>query len=282
MIYTINSDNLSVGVRKKGAEICSVKLNDREFLWQGDSSFWSGQSPLLFPLVGPMHSEKIGGMKSDMKNHGFLKEMEFDLIEQSGNHIILEAVQNQDTLKLYPFKFRILAKFKVNGKTLESFYTVINEQSKEMVYSFGLHPAFYCNDTNFEDYYIEFPENKTIRRCRFEETGVSFENTDLVCENQKQIVFNRDMFSKTVIINDIDFNEIKYSNTKEGELFSFSFSGFNIFSMWQPQNAPFVCLEPWRGYNGLSNHTENVEENLSVKFLKGNESDVYSMTISFV
>ena len=54
MIYTIQSELLQVSIKQKGMELCSIKnrIDETEYLWQGDPSFWTGQAPILFPIIG--------------------------------------------------------------------------------------------------------------------------------------------------------------------------------------------------------------------------------------
>ena len=50
----IESPNLSVKIKEKGAELCSIydKEKERELLWQGDRRLWAEQAPILFPFIG--------------------------------------------------------------------------------------------------------------------------------------------------------------------------------------------------------------------------------------
>ena len=60
MTHYIENDKLIVGVKEFGCELTSVKSKDSgyEFLWQGNSDVWSGQSPILFPIVGRLIDDK--------------------------------------------------------------------------------------------------------------------------------------------------------------------------------------------------------------------------------
>ncbi|MFI3206336.1 MAG: hypothetical protein R3Y33_03725 [Clostridia bacterium] len=283
MIYTIKNEFISLSVKKMGAELNSIKIGEREYMWQGDPDVWAGQAPLLFPLVGPMHSKTIGGLASEMNNHGFLKETEFSLASQSESEIVLACQASEKTQNLYPFNFKIEVKFALVGKTVESSYTVFNNDEREMVYSFGLHPAFALDLENLKltDYYIEFGKKETLDRCMFFDDGVSFDIKENVVNNDTKLEFYDELLEKTIVFKDIDFSEVKFCNKKEGALFNFKFDGFKIFAMWQKPQSAYLCLEPWLGYNGPTPHTETVEENTSVTFLEPGKSDTYKMSIEF-
>ena len=55
MIYTLTKDRISIRVSSLGAELKSVCLDGFEYLWQGDPTYWKGQSPILFPIIGGAH-----------------------------------------------------------------------------------------------------------------------------------------------------------------------------------------------------------------------------------
>ena len=49
----ISNDDLAVEVSSLGAEMQSLKTVDgRDWLWNGDAAWWTGRSPILFPIVG--------------------------------------------------------------------------------------------------------------------------------------------------------------------------------------------------------------------------------------
>ena len=57
MDYTIHNDVLTLGLKKKGGELGSIKnANGVEFLWQGNSEYWGGQAPILFPICGVLRN----------------------------------------------------------------------------------------------------------------------------------------------------------------------------------------------------------------------------------
>ena len=58
-IKIIKNNYLTVQVNLHGAGLWSVKDQDEtEYLWQGDKAIWSGQSPILFPIVGRLMDDK--------------------------------------------------------------------------------------------------------------------------------------------------------------------------------------------------------------------------------
>ena len=50
MLYEIKNDKLSISADTFGAELHSIKLDGKEYLWQcGDA--WKRYAPILFPFI---------------------------------------------------------------------------------------------------------------------------------------------------------------------------------------------------------------------------------------
>ena len=80
MLYTIKNQQLEVSADTFGAELHSLKLGGKEYLWQcGDA--WKRYAPILFPFIcSPKDGKyKAGGRDYKMNaNHGFSRDMEFE------------------------------------------------------------------------------------------------------------------------------------------------------------------------------------------------------------
>ena len=51
-IVTITNDTCTAQVDTMGAQLLSMRFDDREYLWQRDERWWGRTSPILFPIVG--------------------------------------------------------------------------------------------------------------------------------------------------------------------------------------------------------------------------------------
>ena len=51
-LTVLNNGRLSIAVSAHGAELCSLKMGQKEYLWQADPAYWKRHSPVLFPIVG--------------------------------------------------------------------------------------------------------------------------------------------------------------------------------------------------------------------------------------
>ena len=66
----LRNENVSVTLKSLGGELTSIKdASGTEYLWQGNPDFWSGQAPVLFPIVGclrnvPCRKRKFDGNRA--------------------------------------------------------------------------------------------------------------------------------------------------------------------------------------------------------------------------
>ena len=91
MNYTIENNILKLTVAEYGAEIKSLirKSDNKEIMWQADAAFWGRTSPVLFPVVGSYYQKKsvYDGKTYEMGQHGFARDMDFALINQTDNKL---------------------------------------------------------------------------------------------------------------------------------------------------------------------------------------------------
>ena len=287
-MITIVQNQMQVQIHEMGAQLTSILYKGKEYLWQGDPKYWEGQAPLLFPAIGNYKDNeiKIEGVTRTMDNHGFLRTLEFAVVEHTENKVVMSAVQNEKTLEQYPYEFEVVVVFEIIDSKLHTSYTVKNINDKEMLYSFGLHPAFNCNvntERAFEKYYVEFPEDTKTDTLLFnEDIRVMLDQTKHISLEEQKMFLKHEMFERTIIFKEITFNEVRLGNTEEGDYLKFTFDGFDIFAMWQPENAPFVCLEPWNGFDGIVQDFNDLEMSPTVQRLSARTEKCYTMDLEIL
>ena len=145
MIYTIENESLRVSVEAKGAQLMSVfsKQTGVEYLWQGDSKYWTGRAYNLFPFVGRFAEGKyvVEGKEYAMDRHGFARGAEFDLATKTESSLVFELRETEQTLAIYPFKFIFTVKFEILDKKLTVTYGVKNIGENTMYFGLGGHPG---------------------------------------------------------------------------------------------------------------------------------------------
>ena len=243
--------SLEIEVSNIGAELESIKFNNKEMLHNG-KKLWDRQSPILFPTVGRLRDNKtiIYDKKYTIPQHGFAKDMEFELINETENEKMYITKSNKETLKMYPFKFELYTKYTINESTLTVEYKVINKDDKEMVFGIGGHPGFKL-DMPQEEYYFELEvEEDEVEFMEVEGNYISNKPAKNILKNNKIIEITKETFiNDAIMMKKLKSNTITLKQKKDDKkILEFSFKEFPILAIWSMPGAPFICLEPWFNY----------------------------------
>jgi len=253
MIYTIQNDSLRLSVRSTGAEMTSLYQirQDLEYLWQGNPSIWNGQAYNLFPVVCALANDQFthNGKTYTLQKHGFARKMEFDLAEQTAESLTFLLTNTPQTLEQYPFCFRFLITYRLEGSKLFHRFRVENTNQETIYFSVGGHPAFNLavfEGETIEDYYIEFEKEEKISRL-VDKTGF-LKNHELYLNNEKIIPIKPDTFKDDALVfGNLKSENIAIKNKKGNYQVKVNISEFPYLGLWAKENAPYVCIEPWQG-----------------------------------
>ena len=242
---------LNIEIKNEGAELTSIKFNNKEMLHNGEK-FWDRQSPILFPTVGRLRDNQtiINDKKYEIPQHGFAKDMEFELIQETENSKTYLAKSNEETLKMYPFKFELYTKYIVNENNLTVEYKVINKDNKEMLFGIGGHPGFKL-DMPQEEYYFELGlEEDEVEFMEVEGNYISNKPAKNILKKNKIIEITKDTFiNDAIMMKKLKSNTIALKQKKDNKkILEFTFEEFPILAIWSMPEAPFICLEPWFNY----------------------------------
>ena len=160
MEYKLETKDLTVIFSSLGAEMISVKYNGIERLWQNDNNTWSGHAPVLFPIAGKI-KVKIDGITYPLLQHGFARRREFDLCYKKDNKISFKLEYDDETYKLYPYKFILYINYELNDNAIKITYIIKNIDDKKIYFSIGSHTSFKLEDT-IDNYNIRFSEKEEI------------------------------------------------------------------------------------------------------------------------
>ncbi len=248
-----------------GAEMKSLirKSDGQEFLWEADPKFWGRTAPVLFPLVGKVKNDCYveNGKKYEMHQHGFARDMEFEVVSRSDEKIVYLLKSNEDTLKVYPYKFELFIIYAIEGSKVNVEWKVVNPSDENIYFSIGGHPAFACPLDKKEkqsDYAFEIESGNDKIICeRFNAGYVTGEKYTVKLENKK-LRISEDLFDNdALILEDGQAGKVSLLDADGHKYLTVSFTA-PVFGLWSPpkKSAPFVCIEPWFGrcdninYNG--------------------------------
>lgn len=242
MLYTIKNSSIEISADTFGAELHSIKLGGKEYLWQcGDA--WKRYAPILFPFICSPKDKKY---KADGKeytlpaNHGFARDSEFEFLSQTENSITFRLSSSETTLKWYPYDFTLDVTYSIEGSAVKVSHTVKNAGGKDMYFYLGGHPAFIC-DIEGGKCTVEYEKPETIVQ-----PIPNGERT--VLENETILPLNRAQFDYDVIMKDQPASKAVTLHKEDGGEVKVSFPQSDCIAVWTATGNPqaqFICLEPW-------------------------------------
>jgi galactose mutarotase-like enzyme len=290
MKYSIESADLWVEVNSIGMELSSIrsKHSNQEYLWQGNPAFWTGQAPVLFPIIGALKNGQLNyqGKFFELPKHGLVRNsVKPKLIESGTDFLRFGMAWDAETLEIYPFKFSLEITFLLDGKSLQIQHRITNSADESMLYSIGGHPAFNCPlkaDESYEDYYLEFEEEETAATWLIDQSGLISLEQKPILDHTKNLPLHSHLFDyDALVFKNLKSSSVKLFHRKKGPLLAVDFEDFNYLGIWAKPAAPFVCIEPWLGIADSVDSSQNFEEKEGILKLASGQSDqkIYSISI---
>lgn len=256
--FEIENEILKASVRAYGAELCSLvkKETGEQYLWSGDAKYWTGISPLLFPVVGNFRDKqyRYQGKTYTMKQHGFAREKEFSLVSRTENELWLAIEDDPETYSQYPFRFRLEAGYRLEGNTLQVMWKVKNREDRVMYFSIGGHPALRCPLSGEPDKtkaYLGFEDDDDTLDYLMVDPATNRVG-DKVHSFHLEDGLHRitpGMFDYDALMFDNYQIKVAYLAGPDRKPYVRLHTQAPVTAFWSPEktDAPFVCFEPWYG-----------------------------------
>jgi len=251
--FAIRSDRISATIKADGAELCSLKNADGlELIWQADPQ-WPRHAPVLFPIVGRLKNDQLRhrGKVYPMTQHGFARDRRFTCLQHEPTFCRLALSDDPETRSRYPFPFRLEITYAVSGSDLGAVLQIANTGDETMPASIGAHPAFnwpLLPELAKEDYRLTFSDEEIapIRRLK---DGLMREKPEPTPIQGKTLALSEQLFDDdAVILDKIASRSVRYTADR-GPSIEMAWGDFPELGIWsKPGGAPFLCIEPWRGY----------------------------------
>ncbi len=255
-----------------GGELISYVLDGTHYVWEGNPDFWSGRTPVLFPTVGATFegSVKFEGVSYPLQKHGFARKSEFKLIKAESDKLVYELCENEETLKLYPYKFKLLITHKITDEGFSTEFRVVNTDNKPIWFCIGGHPGFNCpinEGEKFSDYKLVFEKAENVDVVYTTNYGggyidKSLAPTDKLKNTNEWALVHEDYDVDVLLAPTLESRKVKLVHKVTGKGIELDFTGFSALGVWTPpkKNAPFVCLEPWNGLPASIDESGNFED----------------------
>src|SRR5437870_1039515 len=210
-----------------------------------------GGNPILFPICGPLVDGKceIDGRIYEMKQHGFARNLPWSVsnvdTKADSASMTIHLESSPTTREQYPFDFSIDFTYRLKPDSLTIDQRYENRSNRPMPFYAGFHPYFTAPDKHAVELKVAAKEfNDFISgKTRPAEHVINFDaapelNGDFRYVGEKSVSFSN--FGKPYSI-DIEFGE-----------------PYKHIVIWALRDKPFICVEPWMGFNRALNAGESV------------------------
>ena len=251
--HTIVGDGVTATVLAHGAELCSLKTAaGLELIWQA-GDVWPRHAPLLFPIVGKLKNDTLRhcGKTYPMTQHGFARDSRFEWVECGRSSCRLVLSDNAETRARYPFAFRLTVTYALEGSDLDVSLEITNPGDEMLPASVGGHPAFNwplkpgLSKTSYRLVFAK-EEPAPIRRLKDGLLRLQPEPSPI---RNRELVLSETLFEDDAVILDKLASRSLIFTAGEGPALEVSWEAFRELGIWsKPEGAPFLCIEPWRGF----------------------------------
>ena len=291
-VVTIANGTASASIDSLGAQLTSLKLGDREYLWQGDPRWWGKHAPVLFPIVGNLrdgHATSAQGAVT-LGRHGFARDHMHEVVAQDAASVTFEIRDTPETRAVYPYAFRLNMTYALtDAASLTQTFRVENTGDVPLPFSVGGHPAFNvpapgADGERWEDYELAFAAPWTYASPTIAPGGLlTYETLNPIVEASDRMPLTRDAFRfDTIMLEHVPEQAVELRGTKSGRGVRLDFADFPYLGVWAGDGAPFVALEPWTGHATLASEDDVFEHKRGITILDPGAVDERSFTITLL
>ncbi len=287
MIYKIDSKFLKVEINSMGAELWSVvnKNDGIEHLWQGDRAVWARRSPILFPYCGRLKDNKynVGGEVYKGSLHGFARDYEHEVFRCTSDSIVFVLCSNEQTIRLYPYEFKLYTEYRLEGNSLHCSFKVENTNDYEMPFSIGYHTGLMCpfdNTKSIENYSLVFEKKETPVELLCNEEGFLSGKKKIFFNNEDTINLYDGFFKNSFVLTSLESDYISIVEKRTGNYVKVGIKNFPYVVLWSaPGAVKFVCIEPCYGLPDSQDTDGEFTKKLGIQRINPNKSFSCTQTI---
>ena len=269
----ISNGEITASFKSQGAELTSLKKNGVEYVWQADPKHWNRHAPVLFPFVGKLKDNqyKFEDKIYQLGQHGFARDMEFEIKDHQSDSISFLLKSNIETLVKYPFPFELTITYSIRDSVISTQYEVFNATTSDLYFSIGGHPAFNCpmdNQGVRSDYWLQFNTQEQLESHLIVD-GLFDGNTEQIPTSEGKLLISDNLFDKDALVfKNLTSNQVSLESATK-KWITFHFEGFPYLGIWsKSRQSPFVCIEPWFGLADHSDHNGDFTRKEGIQILE--------------
>jgi galactose mutarotase-like enzyme len=198
--------------------------------------------------------------------------------------VVFVLESTDETKKVYPFDWSFEIEYRLWKRVIHTTYRVTNTGTDELWFSVGAHPAFnlpFFGEGKFEDGFLDFELNEPLTRHLIDVNGIQTGETRPLPHAGRSLVTTRPLFAEdAVILKNLKSSRVALRQRDCSSALSMEFPGFKAFGIWAPQDAPFVCLEPWCGVADSASSSGQLEEKEGINRLDAGATFTRSFAVT--
>lgn len=274
MDNVINNERIRLIISNFGAEMKSLTLNGFEYLWTPDERYFNRVSPCLFPITGRFvegfytHNNK----KYYLQLNGIAKDKTFASQKISDTGILLKLSEDEETMRIYTYRFMISVLFSLKGEMLNIFYKTTNLSEEPMPYSVGNHTAYKWplkDRDNPIDYFLRFEQQEKLES--FSPSGFI---SPYVTNESIWPLDHGHYVNGTRSFKDQKSEWLEYTGADCDYVVRMYNKQFSFVANWAlPQSdSSMICIEPSLS---ISSHGPTLFHRVGIHVLKPGQSETY-------
>ena len=291
MEYTLENEYLKLTVASLGAEVVSLvrKSDGVEHIWQADPAVWRCHAPVLFPHCGKVVDGVIEAKGETFKSaqHGFARLLEHSYVDSNADTLVLELCADEKTRKVFPYEFRLVSIFTLEGSTLHHTLSVENLDDSALPFGIGYHPAFaipFDDKHSFEDYELRFSDTESPLCVNCQPHGLLHGNLYYLGSNIRAIPIDDKLFANDshCMVN-LRSQTLGIYEKDTGRAVVCDISQFPYTLIWSKPGTPkFVCIEPWHSLPSAENGSTDWNRKPAAAILAPGEEWSCTLSTDFV
>ena len=293
----IKNDKICAEIDLHGAELTSLKRqgSDEELIWTADKDYWGRHAPMLFPIVGKLWNGqyRVDDKIYRLPQHGFARDLNFTALCQDTDSVVLALESNDDTLKVYPYKFRIEATYRLENSTLVVEWRIKNPDSGPMYFQIGAHPGFNYRDFDKNDFihgYFRLAQGEEpVSRLiigQLTPDGYRSENAGMIeLDSDAMLPITPGLFAAdALVLEEHQIDQVILYDKDCTPYIALETEDAPVWGLWSPpgKNAPFVCIEPWMGRCDVEGYEGSIEGRDYINKLEAGKSTAFTYRITIV
>lgn len=252
--YTLDNGKICITVDSHGAELRSLQDNKKtEYLWSGNPAYWGRISPVLFPFVGKTNGQafRTKGREYSMTQHGFARDMEFQLLSQTPTALWFGLESNAETMEKYPYAFRLELGYRLERDALRVFWRVRNRQANRFPSRLAaIRPlSALCGWEKSKPSASCILTHRHLKSHRLARRGLRCPERVRLALVNGYLPLDAHLFDHdALVIEHHQCHEVSLCSPNKKPYLTIAFDA-PLFGVWSPagKHAPFVCIEPWYG-----------------------------------